>query len=180
MNSATSSFGPIRQMAYVVEDVHASVAQWLRGTGVGPWFVFRNVAMAARYRGRDSTVCMDVALGYQGDIEIELIQPTSFSDSPYVGADRRALLGPHHIAYFTDDLAAATQRAVKQGLDQVFYAHNPVTQVAYFELAGAHGVRYELIQYTSEGLAGWQGRLRAAHDWDGAEPLREFDLGKPA
>ena len=176
MNTPTTHFGPIRQIAYVVEDIGSTVQQWLRGTGIGPWFVFRNVELDARFHGRAGTVRMDVALGYQGELEIELIRPTSFVGSPYVGAEGRLLLGPHHIAFFVEDVAARARSARDQGLEPVFFARNPVVQLAYLEFGGAHDVRYELIQYTPDGLSGWHERVRAARDWDGTQPLREFDL----
>ena len=46
----TQTFGPIRQIAWVVHDLEASVANWLRVSGVGPWTCFRNVAMTGVLR----------------------------------------------------------------------------------------------------------------------------------
>jgi hypothetical protein len=170
------SFGPIRQVGYVVEDLGVSVAQWLRSTGIGPWVCFRNVVLPGELHGRATTVKMDVALGYQGELEIELIQPTSFELSPYVNSQGRADVGPNHLAWFTDDLDAAVASARRRGLAPVFFGHNPVTRVCYLETPQEPRVRYELIQYSAEGLAGWRDRLRAAADWDGSDPVMEIDL----
>ena len=83
----TPSFGPIRQIAWIVRDLEESLANWLRISGVGPWTCFRNVAMTGKFRGAPAAVRMHVALGYQDGMEIELIQDLGGAASPYRGAD---------------------------------------------------------------------------------------------
>jgi hypothetical protein len=174
--AATVGFGPIRQVGYVVADLTASVRQWQRSLGLGRWCCFRNVALAAQYRGRATTVKMNVALGYQDELEIELIEPTSFVDSPYIDAAGRPEVGPNHLAWFSQDLDADVARAHARGLEAVFLAHNAVTRVAYLEPPGEPGVRFELIEYTADGLESWRERVRAARAWDGSLSVIEVDL----
>jgi hypothetical protein len=174
--AATVGFGPIRQVGYVVADLTASVRQWQRSLGLGRWCCFRNVALAAQYRGRATTVKMNVALGYQDELEIELIEPTSFVDSPYVDAAGRPVVGPNHLAWFSQDLDADVARARARGLEAIFLAHNAVTRVAYLEPPGEPGVRFELIEYTADGLESWRERVRAAREWDGSPSVIEVDL----
>lgn len=166
---------PIRQVAYVVADLDASVRHWLRHTGIGPWTCFRNAVLVGQYAGREVAVTIDVALGYRGELEIELIQPRS-AVSPYQDAAGEPLLGMHHIAWFTDDLAAAVEAACARGLELRFRAANPVTRVAYLASPAEAGVLYELIEYSAEGLAGWRQRIEAARGWDGSNPLQIVDL----
>ncbi len=84
----TQSFGPIRQIAWVVRNLEESVDNWMRVSGLGPWTVFRNVAMAGKLDGQAAKVRMHVALGYQGDMEIELIEDLGAGASPYRGCCR--------------------------------------------------------------------------------------------
>ena len=43
--------GPIRQNAYLVDDLQAAVRPWLRA-GIGPWIVLRSMTQAdSEYRG---------------------------------------------------------------------------------------------------------------------------------
>ena len=42
------TFGPIRQIAWVVGNLEESLANWLRVSEVGPWTCFRNVALTGR------------------------------------------------------------------------------------------------------------------------------------
>lgn len=50
---------------------------------------------------------MDVALGYQGDMQIELVAVTNNAPSPYRTEEGQGLSGLHHLARIVDDLDAA-------------------------------------------------------------------------
>jgi hypothetical protein len=167
--------GPIRQVGYVVENLEQAVAQWQSLTGRGPWTCFLNAVLVGRLRGQDATVTIDVGLGYVDGLEIELIEPRS-TVSPYHGSDGRLLTGVHHVAWFSDDLDASIRAAEGRGLQASFVATNPVTRVAYLESKSAPGTRIEFIQYTADGLAGWQQRVDAAHHWDGTNAILIYDL----
>ena len=178
MNAALTAlgFGPMRQVGYVVADLGASLRQWHRSLGLGRWVCFRNVSLAGHYRGRATTVKLHVALGYHEELEIELIEPASFSDSPYVDAAGRPQVGANHLAWFSQDLDADLAKARERGLEAVFVADNPVTRVAYVEPKGERGVRYEFIEYTAEGLEAWRERVRVAREWGSALSVIEVDL----
>lgn len=172
------SFGPIRQIGYVVEDAEGAARRWLAAHGHGPWTLFLNVALPGRFRGHDTTVRMHVALGYDDrETEIELIQVLSDTPSPYQDASGRRLLGPHHVAWFSDDLARDLGRARERGLQPVFQAGNAATRVAYCESPGHPSMLYEFIEMNDTMRAGLEARLGAARGWDGADPIRPIDLG---
>ena len=139
-------FGKIDQIGYLVADLDASIARWSAHAGLGPWTVFRNVALAGRYRGEPTHVTMDVALAYQDDVQIELIASTNDAPSPYRSADRTPILGIHHVAWIVDDRDAAVAVATARGLTVAFEAENPATKVAYLEDRDEPGVLYELIE----------------------------------
>jgi hypothetical protein len=170
-------FGPIRQIAWVVADLEASVANWRRVSGVGPWTCFRNVAMQGRWRGEAATVRMHVALGYQGDMEIELIQPCGEGPSPYRSAAGAPLIGMHHVAWFCADVAADVARARARGLEPCFEAANAVTRVAYLEDPREAGLLLEFIEMNAVMRAGFEARLSAARAWDGGDAVQVIDLG---
>jgi hypothetical protein len=172
-----ATFGAIRQIAWVVTDLEASVRNWLRSSGVGPWTCFRNVAMAGTLRGQPVTVRMHVALGYQADMEIELIEPLGPGASPYRDAAGAPLVGMHHVAWFTADVAADVTRGEQRGLRRVFEAANEVTRVAYLEDPLEPGLLLEFIEMNAAMRAGLEARLAAARDWHGEDPVRTIDLG---
>ncbi len=162
---------PVMQVGYVVEDLDAGVAHWLEHAGVGPWTVFRGVTLQGRYRDVDTTVTMDVAMGYTGALQIELIQVTSSSPSPYATEHGDPLVGPHHVAWLTDDLEAAVTSARARGLEVLFSAANPSTRVAYLHSADQPGVVFEYIQ--GDGLREMVAAgIEQARTWDGTDPIR--------
>src|ERR1700735_2515688 len=81
------SFGPIGQVAYLVEDIDASVDRWARFSGIGPWTIYKNVALDGWWKGQDVKITMNVGLSYQDDVQMELIQVTSAAPSPYHNDD---------------------------------------------------------------------------------------------
>lgn len=170
----TRRFGTVDQIGYLVGDLDQSIDRWLRHLGVGPWMVFRNVAMNGSYRGQPVTVTMDVGLAYQGDTQIELIQATNDSPSPYRDALGQPILGMHHVAWVVDDIDAAIEHMTGKGLQVVFEASNPATRVAYFENAAEPGVLHEVIQGHGMREMIRQG-IAAARDWDGTHPIHVID-----
>ncbi|MEO6716059.1 MAG: VOC family protein, partial [Novosphingobium sp.] len=62
------------QMCWVVPDLDAAIAQWLRQTGAGPFFVFEDVHFTdSHYRGAPADIPPHrAAIGQHGDMQIEL------------------------------------------------------------------------------------------------------------
>jgi methylmalonyl-CoA/ethylmalonyl-CoA epimerase len=172
-----ASFGPIRQIAWIVQDLEESVASWLRVSGVGPWTCFRNVAMTGTLRGAPVTVRMHVALGYQDGMEIELIQDLGAGPSPYRSGQGAPLIGMHHVGWFSADVAADVARGTERGMSVCFEAANEVTRVAYLEDTREPKLLFEFIEMNAAMRAGFEGRLAAARTWSGGDPVQVFDLG---
>lgn len=124
-NIDLAKFGAIDQIGILVDDLDASINRWISHSGVGPWTLFRNVALDGQYRGEPTRVTMHVGLSYQDGVQIELIEATNDAPSPYRADDGSRLLGLHHIARIVDDLDAAVETAVAGGMEVLFTAHNP-------------------------------------------------------
>jgi len=74
---AYGGFGKIKQVAYLTENLDASIKHWIEYVGVGPWTVYRNVAMSGHYKGQATLVKFNVGLSYRDDLQIELIEMIS-------------------------------------------------------------------------------------------------------
>lgn len=173
---ADGLFGPIDQIGFVVADLDRSIAERMRALGLGPWTVFRGVTLEGRCRGEPTRVTIDVGLAYQGDVQIELIQPTGDALSPYRDAAGAPLCGMHHLAWIVDDLDAAVAGATARGLKPVFEAANPATRVAYLEAPGDAGVLYEFIE--GPGMRAMvDAGIAAARAWDGGDPITIIEMG---
>jgi hypothetical protein len=168
-------YGPVIQLGYVVENLDASIGHWTDTMGVGPWTVFRNVTMEGVCRGEATTVRIDVALGYQNELQVELIQQTSDTVSPYRTPEGKPILGLHHIAWLTDDLDGVVAQAEADGAKTIFRAQNPGTRVAYLTLPDEADTRIEFIESASTADLIKAG-IAATRDWDGTDPVTVIDF----
>ena len=173
MRNLVDMLRAIDQIGYVTPDLDAAVASWREALGVGPWTIFRNVRLEGVYRGVATTVGIDVALGYRGGVQIELIEPTDNAPSPYRSDDGRVLEGVHHVAWLVDDLDAEAARFARAGLAPLFRAGNAASEVAYF--SPTPGVIWEAIAGTGM-RAMIDAGIAAAAAWDGNDPVTEIDL----
>ena len=108
-------FGGIRQLGYVVADLAATLEEWRRHQGIGPWTIMRNVRLNAVYRGVPSRPLIDIALAYSGDVQIELIQQRNEAPSPYRARIAAGRYGLHHVAFLCADIAGDVRRAEALG-----------------------------------------------------------------
>lgn len=171
------AFGPIRQIAYVVADLEASMRHWADTAGVGPWTVYRNTRLEGQYRGAPTTVKIHVGLSYQDEVQIELIQVTSRTPSPYQDEAGAALLGPHHVAWHSRDLEGDVQRARARGLQLSFAGGNGLVRVVYLHAPQEPQTRFELIEAVPAVLEGFAAGVEASRRWDGSgNVLQVFDF----
>ena len=170
-------FGPIKQVAWLVRDLEASMARWMEQAGVGPWTCFENVTLNGEMNGRPTTVLMDVGLSYRDGVQIELIRVRSSDPCPYLDASGTPLTGMHHIAYLSEDVDADVARAEGRGLRTIFRAENPATKVAYLEAPGEEGVIIELIEARPAIMEGFKTGQAACDAWDGTPHVERIDLG---
>ena len=85
------------QMAYVVADIRASINHWVTQLNVGPWFLLDHfTGTDPKYRGRDSTADVSLAMSFAGHMNIELIQPNNDAPSVYREWIERRGYGFHH------------------------------------------------------------------------------------
>ena len=112
----TASFGTIGQQGYVVQHLDQAIKTWATSLAIGPWLVIRNVEFNGHFRGERTSVLLNIALAYNGDQQIELIEQINKAPSPYQ-QHGPGFCGPHHIGYFFEDnFNEAVGRAKTQGL----------------------------------------------------------------
>jgi len=170
-----AKFGRIDQIGIVVPDIEAGIATWTQRLGIGPWTVFKNVRINGEFRGQPTSVTFEVAMGYQGETQIELMQMTNDAPSPYRGKSGELLLGMHHVAWLVDDLDVTMGQAMADGMKLVFKAANPTTRVAYMEIDDQPGMMFEFIE-SSQTRELFRDGIAATQNWDGTNPITVFDL----
>ena len=169
-------FGPAMQNGYVVRDLAAAIAHWTTRIGVGPFYLFPRVTFAqSTYRGHPAAIEMKVAMAYSGNLQIELIEPTSETPSIYREFLDRGFEGLHHLGVLTDRFDVDVERLA--GLGHVAVQDGRVgagTGFAYYDTGGtAPGSMIELIE-ASRGIQRLFEHVReAAQSWNGCDPVRE-------
>ncbi len=173
MNHA--KFGKIDQIGIVVPDIDTAIKTWTQRMGIGPWTLFKNVRITGELRGEPCSVTFEVAMGYQGDTQIELMQMTSDVASPYRSNSGDLLLGMHHVAWLVDDLDVTMAQATADGMKLVFKATGPGTRVAYMEIDDQPGMMFEFIE-SAQTRALMRDGLAASRNWDGTNAVTIFDF----
>lgn len=121
------SFGPrigaAMQIAYVVADLEAAVDYWTDEMGAGPWFCLDNFNPAdAWYRGTACDAPANAALGFCGQMNVELIQPLTDNPGVHVETVRGRGYGFHHTGVATVDVDADIDRLSGRGFSVVYQA----------------------------------------------------------
>ena len=172
--NSLAALGEISQLAYVPTDFDKSVEYWTKTMGVGPFFLFENIALEnMRYRGQSTDARFTVAIGYWGDVQIELIRAENDAPAHYNGEygikDRL-----HHVLLLTDDFSAAEQAFEDIGAETIVSGVFGGSRVAYVDPGDGPGGIVEVLE-TNDDIKGLFAMMKdAAKNWDGSEPLRKL------
>lgn len=174
-------FGPVRQVGYVVKDIEAAMAEWVR-LGVGPWFYKDDVVSTEfRYHGKPSALPkLSIALANSGELQLELIQQRD--DAPTLYRDTLARNGEvaQHIAYWTLDRFDDYVRALlERGYVEGHAGRMGATRgrYAYFIHPGLPSAMIEISEGTGGKAEYFEEIRRASIGWDGRDPVRR--VGSP-
>jgi Glyoxalase/Bleomycin resistance protein/Dioxygenase superfamily len=168
--------GQIIQMAYVVEDIRASIDWWMRDAKTGPWFLLDHFwAEDQVYRGAPSKADVSIAMGFAGHMCIELIQPLDNHASVYKELIDQKGHGFHHTGICVADVDAAISDYEARGYALAFRAKVPTGgAVAYLDNGRNEPGFLELIPATPGMDETFTKFWRASVDWDGTDPIRPF------
>jgi catechol 2,3-dioxygenase-like lactoylglutathione lyase family enzyme len=168
--NAARPFGDIRQLGYVVRDLTAAVDGWTRQLGVGPWTIIRNITLSSTYCGARSEPLIDIALGYRGDMQIELIEQRNDAPSPYRPYIERGHFGLHHTAFLSERIDADLERAESAGLRVVCDIRMPMGgRYVYLQSDDlGPGLYVELLEVTPLLQKMFADGIAAAATWNGS------------
>jgi catechol 2,3-dioxygenase-like lactoylglutathione lyase family enzyme len=175
-------FGEMRQLAFVVRDLDATLRYWTETLGVGPFFMMRNLVPENwRYRGEPSPApTITLALGYSGDFQIELIEQHDDHPSAYRDFLRSGREGCHHVSSWVTraEYDEARSRILASGARLAHEGSIPGSGIrfVYFDTdAKGGGLFYEMAEVKEPGIYDLMMSIRdAARSWDGEDPIREL------
>jgi hypothetical protein len=171
-----ASYGPIRQMGYVVRDIEAAMQVWARRLRIGPWFYNPRLKLDAfSFRGVSyPDLHMSYALSHSGELQIELIQQRCDTPSLYLEHLARHGEGLQHLGLWPDDYDQVHALARSSGLTVAQEGRFGRIRFAYFEEAGHGGTSLELSEMRDERRPGLARIRQAAAEWDGRDPVRAY------
>lgn len=178
MSSTTKpkpKFGPIGQLGFVVKDIQAAMRHWSEVNGVGPWFFIPAYPLPTfRYKGVEGPgPDVSIALGYSGDMQIELIEQRCRTPSMYRDFIDSGMEGLQHYAVWCENYDATLNEALEAGFK--IGQEGDATgrgRFAYLESTGHPGTVVELVELTESRKAGFDRMKAAAANWDGSDPIR--------
>lgn len=168
--------GGLIQMAYVVADARAAALRWTQRCKAGPWFILDGLAVPdGVYRGEPCDARANVALGFAGHLQIELIEPLGDTASIHRESVLRSGYGFHHRGIASADPLADAAALASSGHREVFRATVPTGgTVVYLESDDEDAGFLELIPVTPMLDDVFTSMWRASLGWTRDDPLRPF------
>lgn len=163
---------PFMQIAFVVEDIHESIARWSRDLGVGPFFLQEHASYETfLYRGAPSDPDVSLAFAFSGDLQIELVQQHNDAPSVFRDAIESFGYGAQHLGAMSNDLEAELERFAARKLEPIQRGLSRTgVETVFLPFESTPGGVIELIR-ASEGLSqAFAGLKAAASVWDGGDP----------
>jgi hypothetical protein len=168
------------QTAYVVKDLQESMQEWIELLHAGPFYLLKGGFETDKlYRGNTTADTYTGAVGFRGDLIIELIQPLNDAPSIFrevLGTERSKLHHVHHLRGFTPrEYDAEIEMFAKRGFGLAYSARVPgMGRAAFVDTYRHQGFFVELME-TPPAVFDALETIRAAHtNWDGSEPIRTF------
>ncbi|NCB00949.1 MAG: hypothetical protein EOM67_02140 [Spirochaetia bacterium] len=142
----------VSQIAYVVEDLEATVEKYHTLFGIGDWHFYTYgsplLSTMKRY-GKNCEYKMRVALSYFGPMRIELIQHLE-GDTVYTDFIKKHGFGIQHLGFLVKDMTLALLQAKEAGLVVTMEGggHGPDGDgyFAYLDTEDILGTTIELIE----------------------------------
>jgi methylmalonyl-CoA/ethylmalonyl-CoA epimerase len=148
---------PVTQIGMVVPDLLEGVRFYREFLGIPKWYHTVITECSYSYRNRPIDILLDIAVGYSGKTQIELIQVHGNDDNIYHAHPGEAGFGFHHFGVVVNDLEKAKGLMKDRGFaplqeGTLKYAGGGKTKVAYLDTMDKAGLILELIETKAFGL----------------------------
>jgi hypothetical protein len=170
-------FGPVVQVAYVVDDPRTAALHWVASHGAGPFFVRDHITVTeVVHRGTPSTFDHTSAYGWMhgpgGGFMIELFVQHDRSPSAVTERFADGATGLHHLACFAESVHESIDRAEAAGMTLAQSAMAGATRFVFIDDVARSGHYWELYEPTDRLRAFYDMVRDAGVDWDGTDPVR--------
>lgn len=170
-----ASLGTVFQIAFVPADFDAAVRFWTQTVGAGPFYLMEHIkADSCKYRGVPTSFDFSAAIGYWGDLQIELIQQHDATPSIYTSWLEAGQEGLHHVCMEVEDMDETRRVCAAAGATVMQEAQfgGGSSELIYVDTHGGPGTMVEFWKSSEAGRAFFASVRNAARGWDGSRPLR--------
>lgn len=165
--------GTILQWGYAVKgDLHVIAEEYARKLGVGPFFVIKNATFKEFiHKGVPQEPLIQTAIGYWGDIQIELSQCVNEAKTHHMLGHREGL---HHVCVLVDSLDETIARFELQDKIMQSIVSTGGQRNIYIEDYIPGGYHLEIAEKNDSTNKAFNLMKEAALHWDGTRPVRDI------
>ena len=168
-------FGPIKQTAYLVDNIEEAISYWCNALGIGPFFYLKNhQATGSLFRGQPTDMRISLAFAQSGALQIELVEQLNDAPSLFKEARDAGKRGLHHLAFWTTEFDRDVSNYQKQGYEvvQTGGMSGPNNRNVFIERAGEDLIAIEISEISGSKGEFFKRVACAAEGWDGSDPVR--------
>lgn len=148
---------PISQIGMVVPNLREGVRFYRSFLGIPKWYRTVITGSSCRYRGQAIDISLDIAVGYSGRTQVELIEFRGKDENVYSAHPGEAGFGFHHFGVVVGDLEKAVRSMRERGFPalqegELRYAGGGRTRYAYLDTVDRAGMILELIETKAFGI----------------------------
>ena len=167
----------VMQTCFVVPDLARAIDYYVRTLNVGPFFVLPHRTQPDRvYRGSVAPIEVSLAMGFAGNMQIELIEQHDQAPSLFREAVAQRGYGFHHFGIAHDDVPGVLPTYLAEGFAVVGRSPVPTGgEVVFLEPPDrTHPGYLELLPATDDMDQRFTRFWQASVGWDGLDPVRPF------
>lgn len=155
---------PVSHLGIVVDDLSTARRSYAALYGVATWYQGIFKSQQIRHRDMLINLDLDIAFGYSGRLQIELVEVRSGDDNIYSQHLKQHGEGLHHVGFTVKDLDRQQQHLHDRGIPVVQSGRltspgGAVTRYAYFDTTALLGYQLELVETRLFGIPLSQSRL---------------------
>jgi catechol 2,3-dioxygenase-like lactoylglutathione lyase family enzyme len=148
---------PLSQIGLTVPDLSRGARYYSSLLGVGKWYRTMITGAEYYYHGRPLNLRLDIAVGYSGGLQIELIEHHSEAENIYNAPTAPRGFGLHHLGFSVSDLDARLDLLRLKGVmplqtGTIRFGRGGVTRFAYLDTMEQAGFVLELIETRAFGI----------------------------
>lgn len=152
------------QIGILVKNISEAIIYYTKLLNIGPWYRSNTVMNESVYCGKPFKPDLDIALAFNGGVEIELIQDNGNEENVYSDMLSKFGGGIHHIGFLVsnydrklEEMKATGVEVLQSGI--ITTKGSAITKYAYLDTVKQCGIVSELISTTLMGIPMPHGRL---------------------